>query len=400
MQNAITATHLSKKYFLGRKRSGSFRETMSDRFAGLFTKESAEQQPETEFWALQDVTFEVKPGEVVGIIGNNGAGKSTLLKILSRITAPTEGRVEIDGRVSSLLEVGTGFHPELTGRENIFMNGAILGMKRAEISSKFDEIVDFSGIGQFLDTPVKRYSSGMYVRLAFAVAAHLEPEILIIDEVLAVGDAEFQKKCLGKMRDVSRLEGRTVLFVSHNMAAISSMCTKGLLLSKGKIAFEGNVQEMIAGYLEEMIRMPAASKPVKKSGMAFSEVTTINEMDEPRSHFVFSEPITVKMVFHNETDQAAVNVGLAIRDTTGRKLFTTVFLKEGLTRGDHPVRVRIPAATLLQGHYTADIALFDSYEAYDYLEHRISLFITDTDSPLRKYKAEEIGCIHIPCEWN
>jgi lipopolysaccharide transport system ATP-binding protein len=248
MENAITVTGLSKKYQLGRKRSGSFRETMSERFSGLFSKESNEAGLAAEFWALKEVSFEVKPGEVVGIIGKNGAGKSTLLKILSRITAPTKGRVEINGRVSSLLEVGTGFHPELTGRENIYMNGAILGMKRVEIKSKFDEIVAFSGIGQFIDTPVKRYSSGMYVRLAFAVAAHLEPEILIIDEVLAVGDAEFQKKCLGKMKDVSEQEGRTVLFVSHNMDAVASLCSTGILLHRGKLTEQGEIQTVIERY--------------------------------------------------------------------------------------------------------------------------------------------------------
>lgn len=199
--------------------------------------------PSEDFWALKNVSFEVKPGEVVGIIGRNGAGKSTLLKILSRITEPTEGRVHIKGRVASLLEVGTGFHPELTGRENIFLNGAILGMSRAEIRKKFDEIVAFAEVEKFLDTPVKRYSSGMYVRLAFAVAAHLEPEILIVDEVLAVGDAEFQKKCLGKMEEVSRKQGRTVLFVSHNLGAIRTLCSLGVVLRSGRV-------ELIAPALE------------------------------------------------------------------------------------------------------------------------------------------------------
>ena len=198
-------------------------------------------------WALKDVSFEVQQGEVVGIIGRNGAGKSTLLKILSRITDPTEGRVEIHGRVGSLLEVGTGFHPELTGRENIYLNGAILGMKQAEIERKFDEIVAFAEIEKFLDTPVKRYSSGMYVRLAFAVAAHLEPEILLVDEVLAVGDAEFQKKCLGKMGDVAK-EGRTVLFVSHNMGAVTTLCKRGILLDTGKISCDEGVSETVKQY--------------------------------------------------------------------------------------------------------------------------------------------------------
>jgi lipopolysaccharide transport system ATP-binding protein len=207
-------------------------------------------ESDEEFWALKDVSFDVEPGEVVGIIGRNGAGKSTLLKILSRITPPTSGQVTIDGRVGSLLEVGTGFHPELTGRENIFMNGSILGMTRREIQRKFDEIVDFSEIEKFLDTPVKRYSSGMYVRLAFAVAAHLEPEILIVDEVLAVGDAEFQKKCLGKMEDVAG-RGRTVLFVSHNMNSVVRLCGRGVLLSEGRVATLGDAEAVVARYLAQ-----------------------------------------------------------------------------------------------------------------------------------------------------
>ena len=202
-----------------------------------------------EFWALKDVTLDVKQGDRVGIIGRNGSGKSTLLKLLSRITEPTTGKISVKGRIASLLEVGTGFHPELTGRENIFLNGAILGMGKSEIKNKFDEIVAFAEIEKFLDTPVKRYSSGMYVRLAFAVAAHLDPEILVVDEVLAVGDAEFQKKCLGKMGDVSRNEGRTVLFVSHNMSAIAELCSWALLLDKGRVVKEGPSTQVISDYL-------------------------------------------------------------------------------------------------------------------------------------------------------
>jgi lipopolysaccharide transport system ATP-binding protein len=204
-----------------------------------------------DFWALKDLNFEIKKGDRVGIIGKNGAGKSTLLKVLSRITEPTTGKVFIKGRVASLLEVGTGFHPELTGRENIFLNGAIMGMGRAEIKRKFDEIVDFSGVEKFLDTPVKRYSSGMYVRLAFSVAAHLEPEILVVDEVLAVGDAEFQKKCLGKMQDVSNSEGRTVLFVSHNLMALSSLCNKGIYLKNGQVRSQGEIEDTLSQYTRE-----------------------------------------------------------------------------------------------------------------------------------------------------
>lgn len=242
----VRVENLGKKYVIGHRPRGDLRETFGRKFQKLFSKGVPEEE---EFWALKEVSFEIKKGEAVGIVGKNGAGKSTLLKLLSRITEPTAGRFEINGRVSSLLEVGTGFHLELTGRENIFLNGTILGMRRAEIKAKFDDIVDFSGVEKFIDTPVKHYSSGMKVRLAFSVAAHLEPEILIVDEVLAVGDAEFQKKCLGKMDEVSRREGRTVLFVSHNLAAVETLCTKGILISAGQIHFNGNVTDCLKEYL-------------------------------------------------------------------------------------------------------------------------------------------------------
>lgn len=249
---AIRIDGLWKEFVIGgRQRSGmTFRETVADLFMSPFRRLAGSQDggtAETRFWALRDVSLEIARGEVVGIIGRNGAGKSTLLKVLSRITAPTRGEITINGRVASLLEVGTGFHPELTGRENVFLNGAILGMSRAEIRAKFDEIVDFSGVETFIDTPVKRYSSGMQVRLAFAVAAHLEPEILIIDEVLAVGDAEFQCKCLGKMQDVAG-HGRTVLFVSHNLAAVRSLCSRGVLIESGAIVIDGKVDAALECY--------------------------------------------------------------------------------------------------------------------------------------------------------
>jgi len=243
---AIKVENLSKKYLIGHSQSRSLRETLSNAWHNTFGGNCTDVE---EFWALRDVSFEIKQGEAVGIIGRNGAGKSTLLKLLSKITYPTSGKITMNGRVSSLLEVGTGFHPELTGRENIFLNGTILGMSRKEVKSKFDEIVDFSGVEKFLDTPVKRYSSGMYVRLAFAVAAHLEPEILIIDEVLAVGDAEFQKKCLGKMDEVAK-GGRTVLFVSHNMEAINVLCNRSLLLNEGVIFYDGESSHVIKKYAE------------------------------------------------------------------------------------------------------------------------------------------------------
>jgi ABC-type polysaccharide/polyol phosphate transport system ATPase subunit len=275
-ETVITVEGLSKRYLIahnpesqGHRRYVAFRDVIG-RAARNLARKSADMlrgrqvlqgNEVEEFWALKNVSFEVKQGEVLGIIGRNGAGKSTLLKILSRITDPTEGRVRLQGRVGSLLEVGTGFHPELTGRENIYLNGAILGMTRREISKKFGEIVDFAEVEKFLDTPVKRYSSGMYVRLAFAVAAHLEPEILVVDEVLAVGDAEFQKKCLGKMEDVSRRDGRTVLFVSHNMGAIAELASRAVLLDGGCITIDGSVSEAVSAYLSHDLNQPIYISP-------------------------------------------------------------------------------------------------------------------------------------------
>ena len=255
MTSAIIAEKLGKRYEIGhsgREAYTTLRDTLANgirrgaRAAGGHPRRAGTE----EFWALRDVSFEVAQGDVIGIVGRNGAGKSTLLKLLSRITEPTTGKIRIRGRVASLLEVGTGFHPELTGRENIFLNGAILGMSRREISAKFDEIVDFAEVEQFLDTPVKRYSSGMYVRLAFAVAANLDPEVLIVDEVLAVGDSQFQRKCLGKMKDFSTSEGRTVLFVSHSMASVRALCTRALWLDHGHVRMSGSSLDVIRGYLE------------------------------------------------------------------------------------------------------------------------------------------------------
>ncbi len=254
----ITVENVSKRFLIGHQGAAGdgLRHAIENAFRApkKWLKERRKKRASTteEFWALKDVSFEIKRGDVVGIIGRNGAGKSTLLKILSRITEPTSGRVTMDGRVASLLEVGTGFHPELTGRENIFLNGAILGMSRAEVRQKFDEIVAFSEVEKFLDTPVKRYSSGMYVRLAFAVAAHLEPEILIVDEVLAVGDATFQNKCLGKMEDIAKSHNRTVLFVSHNLGAVRRLCTTGVALKSGQVAMAGSIETVLASYGESL----------------------------------------------------------------------------------------------------------------------------------------------------
>ena len=262
---------------MGLAKSGDFRENFSRKWKHLI----GESVPGEEFWALRDVSFEIKEGQAVGVIGKNGAGKSTLLKILSRITEPTEGKIEILGRVSSLLEVGTGFHPELTGRENIFLNGTILGMSRNEVKGKFDEIVEFSGIEDFIDTPVKRYSSGMSVRLAFSVAAHLEPEVMIIDEVLAVGDADFQKKCIGKMSEVTS-SGRTIIFVSHNMGAVQSLCDMGILIKDGHIASLGNVQDCIHEYF-------------KNSYLESSEIPLLERKDRKGSGEVRIEKVELEV---------------------------------------------------------------------------------------------------------
>jgi homopolymeric O-antigen transport system ATP-binding protein len=313
-------------------------------------------------WALKDVCFEVRQGERVGIIGRNGAGKSTLLKILSRITHPTTGRVRLRGRVSSLLEVGTGFHPELTGRENIFLNGAILGMSRQEIRQKFDEIVAFSEIERFLDTPVKHYSSGMYVRLAFAVAAHLEPEILIVDEVLAVGDAQFQDKCLGKMGEVARA-GKTVLFVSHNLAAVRQLCTAGLLLRGGRMALLGSTHEVVDQYLRDALVKPRGRAFERETG--FSDVRVVNSEGQPLLSVLTDQTAFVELRLKIKPDNG-VTAGFTIFDQIGVPLILSAAEHSGivLTSGKHTFRVRLPIELLPPGHYRIEGAVWDATQVY------------------------------------
>jgi len=314
-------------------------------------------------WALRGVSCRVEPGEVVGILGANGSGKSTLLKVLARITEPTRGRAEIRGRVGSLLEVGTGFHPELTGRENIYLNGAILGMRRSEIARKFDEIVAFAEIDRFLDTPVKRYSSGMYLRLAFAVAAHLEPEILLVDEVLAVGDARFQRKCLGKMREVSSRHGRTVLFVSHNLGAVQRLCGRCLLLEAGELAAEGPTEEVIARYLAG--RGPAALpgqwtdlSGVERSGTGEVRVAAVRYAGgEPSAAFdpCPEGPLEIELSIETDAPREAGNLAVTFYDAAGTKLVNADTLALGRTLtlrpGRNQVRLRIAALHLNPGTY-------------------------------------------------
>ncbi len=316
---------------------------------------------ESEYvWALQDINFQVKEGEVLGIIGRNGAGKSTLLKILSKVTAPTKGQVKIKGRIAALLEVGTGFHQDLTGRENIFLNGAILGMTKKEIASKLDEIVDFAGVERYIDTPVKRYSSGMYVRLAFAVAAHLEPEILIIDEVLAVGDAEFQKKCLGKMKDVSEKDGRTVLFVSHNMKAVSTLCDSGIFLTNGHIHFQGNIAEAIKRYAFDKVHASVGMVKIDKGYILFTEVKNSNKLHNIR----VNENLVIELSFAiNQLAIDALFVDIGIYNDKGEMVV------HSKTRDIHPplqvsantlcnVTFEIIQPNLAPGSYTFELYVY------------------------------------------
>jgi lipopolysaccharide transport system ATP-binding protein len=358
-----------------------------------------------EFWALKDVSFEVKRGEVLGIIGRNGAGKSTLLKILSRITEPSEGRVTIKGRVAALLEVGTGFHPELTGRENIYLNGAILGMTRAEIRKKFDEIVAFLEVEKFLDTPVKRYSSGMYVRLAFAVAAHLDPEILVVDEVLAVGDVEFQKKCLGKMEAVTKHNGRTVIFVSHNLAAVEGLCSKALLVHKGRILVEGDGSEVIRAFLEEP-RVPESVgsifEPVPPSNFLRAELQTC--AGSAVNSIKMGDPLRI-VVNLIDADVLSGNklIGFSIHDARGVKIggfHTGMRPAETRHRGDI-ICFDIHAVNLSPGRYSIDLSLTRGVTEYiEKFNNCLNLTVVEGDIFGHGFKyTPDYGIIYLDTMW-
>ncbi len=394
----ISVENLSKIYRLGQIGTGTFRDDLKVWWAKTRDKPNPLLRiGETDhgnrdsgtIWALKDVSFTVEQGEVLGIIGRNGAGKSTLLKILSRVTAPTSGRIRVKGRVASLLEVGTGFHPELTGRENIYLNGTILGMNRREIDRKFDEIVDFAEIEKFIDTPVKRYSSGMYVRLAFAVAAHLEPEVLIVDEVLAVGDAEFQKKCLGKMGDVAK-HGRTVLFVSHNMLAIQTLCQKGIWLKNGEIVSGGPATQIVDEYLKSMSGLVSISLYARQdrqgdSRLRFREFSILDDS---------SNPITVvksgqKVIFELDFD---LRKGFTLRDVAfqisflndlGQRLFALLTrFSDGnfaeIKPGDR-VRCVVPFFPLLPGRYMLHLIAKEGYQFLDAVFDAVQLDVVAGD---------------------
>jgi lipopolysaccharide transport system ATP-binding protein len=356
----ISVENLGKCYQIGNKQERGYtalRDVITNKAKNVFKGNIRSKSNLTEdFWALKNVDFEIKQGEAVGIIGRNGAGKSTLLKLLSRITEPSTGKIILNGRVASLLEVGTGFHPELTGRENIFLNGSILGMRHKEIKDKFDEIVDFSGVEKFLDTPVKRYSSGMYIRLAFAVAAHLEPEILVVDEVLAVGDAEFQKKCLGKMEDVSR-SGRTVIFVSHNINAIQNLCTSGIFLEKGSLKYFGNINDTVNMYLQNDVVSSFLWKGEYGNDFVSILKTAIyNNVMEAKSIFLNSDDLTFEMVIKVKSDVNDLVAGIVIVNTYGDVILSSYYNDfldaRKLKAGTYRFAFVIPSYFLAVGSYT------------------------------------------------
>jgi lipopolysaccharide transport system ATP-binding protein len=360
----------------------TFRNVLTDAHHSLkrlFRLGSQDVRPKTTaFWALRDVSFGVQRGQVVGLIGRNGAGKSTLLKILSRITEPTEGTIRLRGRVASLLEVGTGFHPELTGRENIYLNGTILGMRKVEIDRKFDQIVAFSEIEKFLDTPVKRYSSGMYVRLAFAIAAHLEPEILIVDEVLAVGDYAFQKKCLGKMRDVAMGDGRTVFFVSHNMGALSQLCEMGIQLEQGMVKMIGPVKDVIRSYMKSGLNHNTAHAEFEidstKPGQFLSAAILHNDGTSSSTDFSCDEPITIRLIYEVRQVVAGIYLTLYLQNMEGtRVLFSDIRdispdIGERFGPGVHAFTVTIPSRLLAPTTYLLTIGSAGKYAGV--LDHR------------------------------
>jgi lipopolysaccharide transport system ATP-binding protein len=357
----IQADNISKRYIIdhikGNARGNTFREVVTDGIKNIFTKKTEEAVSHEDFWALKGVSFDIKQGDRVGIIGSNGAGKSTLLKVLSRITEPTEGKISIKGRVASLLEVGTGFHPELSGRENIFLNGAILGMKRQDIKNQFDAIVDFAGVEKFLDTPVKRYSSGMYVRLGFAISAHLEPEILIVDEVLAVGDAEFQRKCLGKMKDAST-SGRTILFVSHNLTAVQGLCNKAMFMQKGQLIEMGETNQVLATYLSHVQKTALESwwlSPEEAPGNDLTRLKSIKllpDFIDNQKHIDVRTPFKIQIEFWNFMEGAQLNISLHLNSLTGECIFNIGTLSQVFEKGIITAECEIPGNYLNDGSYS------------------------------------------------
>ncbi len=420
----IRVEGLSKKYRLGTIGTGTLRHDLNQWWAKVRGKEDPFEpvdfegkikKGKNEFWALKDLNFEVKQGDILGIIGKNGAGKSTLLKILSRVTTPTQGEIKVKGRIASLLEVGTGFHPELTGRENIFLNGAILGMTKSEIKAKLDEIIAFSGVERHIDTPVKRYSSGMYVRLAFAVAAHLEPEILIVDEVLAVGDAEFQKKCLGKMKDVSQ-QGRTVLFVSHNMTAVKRLCSKGIVLRQGEISFEGRIGEAVETYLnlsiyEQKAEITWSHSPKALLPVQITALRVIRENDLLSSSIYIHEDFYLEIEFVNKKEGNHLSSYFEVRKISEGGVFSSAnwssaianvdpYSNRAYPKGRYKSRMKIPGNYLNEGSYEISAWVLENIsgtaaEAKDTL----TFHILDDGKMREEYVGDWFGVVRPKLEW-
>lgn len=410
MSSVIKVENLSKQYRLGEIGTGSLSHDVNRWWHRVRGKENPylkigesndrSTKGESEYvWSLKDINFEIEQGDAVGIIGRNGAGKSTLLKILSRVTGPTTGSLKVKGRIASLLEVGTGFHPELSGRDNIFLNGAILGMRKHEIQRKFDEIVDFSGVERYIDTPVKRYSSGMYVRLAFAVAANLESEILIVDEVLAVGDAEFQKRCLGKMNEVSKGEGRTILFVSHNMGSITNLCNKGILLNNGSIAAKSSIKEVINEYINSSqisnVNYFVNANPKKTD---VYEIEILNSDQKRINNFEYNEEVTLSFHLNIEENYKNCFLSVRIKNKADINIFTTEYCLNDY--GKIKLNCKIPANSLVPGSYYPIIALhIPNQELIAFLEDKVMFNIEETGSEFHKYNGNDYGCVNIDCKW-
>jgi len=412
---AIKAENISKQYRLGEVGTGTLSHDLNrfwhklrgneDPYLKIGESNDRSKKGTSDYvWSLREINFEIIQGDAVGIIGRNGAGKSTLLKLLSKVTKPTTGSFKVNGRIASLLEVGTGFNPEMTGRENIYLNGAILGMRRHEITRKFDEIVDFSGVERYIDTPVKRYSSGMYVRLAFAVAAHLESEILIVDEVLAVGDSEFQKKCLGKMGDVSRGEGRTVLFVSHNLAAVQTLCNKGIMLENGLIKYQGDAKRALDFYISSGNSSSNSYNDANKKINTISKIQIVDSNYNLRNNFNFNETIKFLFDFNLSSEYIdKVEFGLQVIDQKERVVFsnnkkTSSFLRD--LNNDFSIECIVPKSVLVPNSYKVTVALHIPNVAYiSHLDEVVTFNIEETGTDFYQYSGSDYGCVFLECKW-
>lgn len=409
----IKAENISKQYRLGLVGTGTVKDDMKrwwynfrgkeDPFLKIGEANDRSSKGESNYvWSLQDINFEINQGDSVGIIGRNGAGKSTLLKILSQVTQPTTGKIYTKGRIASLLEVGTGFHPEMTGRENIYLNGAILGMRKHEIKRKFDEIVAFSGVERYIDTPVKRYSSGMYVRLAFAVAAHLESEILIVDEVLAVGDAEFQKKCLGKMNEVSKGEGRTILFVSHNLDAVKKLCNKGLLLHHGQLIHDGGIDATLDSYLlnyssNEKISELNFEEDENKEAQILKVALKDKEGNDV-IEFYSNQEICVHITLKNTLSNQGVRLNFSVLDKFENIIF--INRKDLDFTGTTEWVVQIPSDTIIANQYKIGLALdIFNVKLLDFPSEKLTLSIVNIGQDEFKYGDVENGIFKMPIQW-